>query len=443
MRGTDHTKYNSWGIGSLLANWLISVGAVVVILFSAQFVPKIFLPAVVLFCQFALLRRARLGRENHPGYCYLLPFLMSRVLFITAIVMVVINIYTIGFIPDEHFVDGKANKAIPYITILIVAPVSTLVLIWALLRGTHSSFCMQCRLDHGLPGERGFLAKVSANESRYQLRMLLIVSVIATTYSWIYYLMRYSNANMNTADKFYFNYVPLIFYLLSAVYMTMHYWSLFAFYQKNIVEEPEHNQRASHVRFLLICGDNVFLKEKSVTIEPDCIQTEKFDTPFRLNMPYRERMTDAEAESIFADMVGLDVNFELRFLYSTQSPGESSNFFHYLCQVRTKTALEHSGKDGSWFSQPQLGRLFKERKVDLILAGEVRRIYTMARAFKAYDREGKRLYNIRHYSPAFSFADLMGLKIDFNDPTWLFVAEDNEDKPLYKLRKLTRKKYVG
>ncbi len=48
MNGSYSDKFNVWGIGLLLTNWLISVGAVVVILFSAQFISKVFLPAVVL-----------------------------------------------------------------------------------------------------------------------------------------------------------------------------------------------------------------------------------------------------------------------------------------------------------------------------------------------------------------------------------------------------------
>lgn len=108
MNGSYSDKFNVWGIGLLLTNWLISVGAVVVILFSAQFISKVFLPAVVLACQFVLMRRARAGRDSKKGYCYVLPFLMSRVLFVTVIIMVAINIYYMGFIPDEKFADGSA-----------------------------------------------------------------------------------------------------------------------------------------------------------------------------------------------------------------------------------------------------------------------------------------------------------------------------------------------
>ena len=221
MNGSYSDKFNVWGIGLLLTNWLISVGAVVVILFSAQFISKVFLPAVVLACQFVLMRRARAGRDSKKGYCYVLPFLMSRVLFVTVIIMVAINIYYMGFIPDEKFADGSVNRSIPYITILIVAPVSSAVMLWAMYRGHHLSYCYQCRATYGLPAERGFIGRVFNNESHYQLRLLTIVSIIATVYSWTYYLVRYSNANMNSADKFYFNYIPLIFYLFSGAYMVI------------------------------------------------------------------------------------------------------------------------------------------------------------------------------------------------------------------------------
>lgn len=439
MNANDYDKYNTWGIGSLLSNWLISVGAVVVILFSGQFISKVFLPAIVFACQFALMQRARKGRENHPGYCYLLPYLMSHVLFVTAIIMVAINVYYIWFIPPQEFADGAANPSIPYITILIVAPVSSVILLWALHRGSKLRYCLRCRTDHGLPAERGFIARVSANESRYQLRILTTVSIIATIYSWTYYLVRYSNANLNTADRFYFNNIPLIFYIMSAVYLTMHYWSLYAFYQKNIAENSGNRVPASYVRFILICGDSVFLSEKNVPAYGNEPTSVTIDTPFRLNLPYRDRFDIPQAEAEFSRMLGNNAKFDIRFLYKTASPGEQSNFFHYLCSIEFRSITDSLSLNGIWYTQPQLGRLFSEHRIDLMLAGEIRRIYTMAKTFKAYDREGRRLHPIRHYSPSFSLDDLMGLKIDFNDPTWLFVAEDNEDKIFYKLRRLTRR----
>lgn len=437
----DYDKYNTWGIGTLLLNWLISVGAVVVILLCAQFISKVFLPAAVLACQFALMRRARNGRDSKPGYCYLLPYLMSQVLFITAIIMVAINIYYMWFIPPEQFADGSANRSIPYITILIIAPVQSVVLLWALMRGSRLGYCRCCRTDHGLPAERGFIARVSANESRYQLRMLTIVSIIATVYSWTYYLVRYSNASLNSADRFYFNEIPLIFYIFSAIYLTMHYWSLYAFYQKNIAENSGNSAPASYVRFILICGDSVFLSEKHTPATETRPAAVTIDTPFKLTLPYRQRMNNPQAEAEFSRLLGSGARFNLRFLYNTASPGERCNFFHYLCSIDSRSEADRMGLNGLWYTQPQLGRLFRERRIDLMLAGEIRRIYTMANAFKAYDREGRRLHPIRNYRPSFRLDDLMSLKIDFNDPTWLFVADDNEDKLFYKLRRLTRRYY--
>ncbi len=439
MSSSDYDKYNVWGIGSLLTNWLVSVGAVVVILFSAQFIPKVFFPIVVLACQFVLMRRANSGRENKHNYCYLLPYLMARVLFISAIIMVAINIYYIWFIPQQMFDDGTVNRKIPYITILIVAPVSSVILLWALIRGLKISYCRRCQHDHGVPAERGFFARIAANENRYQLRMLALVSVIATIYSWTYYFVRYSNASMNSADRFYYNYIPLMFYLFSVVYMSIHYWSLFAFYQKNIAEESANRAPASYIRFILVCGDSVFLGEKKIPATDNTPENTVLDTPFRRTLPLRERLSTDEAESIFSEIMGRNTPFDIRFLYKTHSPGERCNFFHFLCGIQNHSFVNNSDISGSWFTQSQLGRLFTDRKVDLLLAGEMQRVYTMAKAFKAYDREGHRLHSIRHYSPAFHLSDLMQMKLDFNDPTWLFVADDNEDKPLYRLRRIFRR----
>ena len=35
------------------------------------------------------------------------------------------------------------------------------------------------------------------------------------------------------------------------------------------------------------------------------------------------------------------------------------------------------------------------------------------------------------------------IDVDFNDPVWLMIADDNEDRPFFQLRKLWRKYVSG
>ena len=57
-------------------------------------------------------------------------------------------------------------------------------------------------------------------------------------------------------------------------------------------------------------------------------------------------------------------------------------------------------------------------------------------AWKTYDRNGRRLYPIRHYKPTFRLRDLRDWTVDYDDETWFDVAHNNEDRRFYKLRSL-------
>ena len=52
-------------------------------------------------------------------------------------------------------------------------------------------------------------------------------------------------------------------------------------------------------------------------------------------------------------------------------------------------------------------------------------------------------YGIKHYKPSFRLRDLDDIDVDFNDPVWLMIADDNEGRPFFQLRKLWRKYVSG
>lgn len=60
-------------------------------------------------------------------------------------------------------------------------------------------------------------------------------------------------------------------------------------------------------------------------------------------------------------------------------------------------------------------------------------------AWKTYDREGKRLYPIKHYRPTFRLRDLKDWDVDYSDTSWFAVAENNQDRPFFRTRKFWRK----
>lgn len=438
MSDREHKKAQFYGLQSLFSNWIYSVGAVAVLLFLGQFVDKLLFPGLVLILQFLLMRRSHTGRNRDDVVCNLLPHIMSRVLFLSAIVMVVINFYYLKIIDPQQFADGRANKMIPYITILIVAPISTIVVAWAILRRRHTYFCRTCRMIHGHYSEQGFVDRLLSNESRYQLRMLFVVSVVSTCYGWIYYAVHYINSDLNTADRFYYNWVPLILYLLSVVYMAVRYWSLFAFCQQNTISEGLPPTSATLLRYIVMCDDRILLATSEFNGHI------VYDTPATRAVYETSRVDESMVRLEFDKLCGKTIEGAVfRVLYESQRRHGHGNVFHILVELPSRSVLQNSLiSSGEWLTAYALGQAAKSGDLRSMLAAEIHRIYTVAMAYKAYHRTGIRRYDIRHYKPLFNLNELMVLDVDFNDPAWLLVARDNEDKPFFHLRRFWRK-YVG
>lgn len=429
-------KANFFGIQSLLYSWIRSVGTLAVILFVSMYVSKIWLPAVVLLMEFLLIRRLNILRNSDTPMCNMLPFMMTRVLIIAAIIMVTINLYYMKFIDPQEYVVGTANRKIPYITILVISPVTLVVTLWAYLRRHKIGFCRECRIRYGMPSERGFIGKVFSSESRYQLRMLIFISAGITAYTWIYYYMKYSNVNLNHADLFYYVWIPIILYILSIIYLGRRYFNIYLFFRQNIVGDATMKVSSTLLRYIIVSGDSVFLDDVAG-------QGSKKDTPASVNIPYRERVTLNDAKIRFENISGLHDEADIRFLYVNANKESACNIFHYLCVMKSRNSIDASGLKGKWYQQSQLERMLGEGLVSSLLASEIHRIYTVTMASKTYDRNGHRLYEIKHYKPSFRIRDLDDIDVDFNDPVWLMIADDNEDRPFFHLRKLWRKYVSG
>ena len=80
-------------------------------------------------------------------------------------------------------------------------------------------------------------------------------------------------------------------------------------------------------------------------------------------------------------------------------------------------------------------RLLMVDRLSPYITNELYRIHNITMAWKTYDRRGRRLYPIRHYKPTFRLRDLKDWDVDYNDIVWLRVAGNNEDKPLYHVRR--------
>lgn len=434
-RGT----YYFYGISTLMSSWIMSVGSLALILIASLFVDKLWLPAVVLVIEFFLLAQLSKERAESNGGCNILLYLTTRILLAITLVMVVINLYYMKFIDPNEFLNGTANRRIPYITILVMSPVVCVMIVWAAIMRNRLSICKVCHNLYGNASERGFLGKVFRNESRYQLRILLYIFGGITIYTTWYYWMHYSNVNLNSTDKVFYLYIPIIIILLSIVFLGRRYLKIFAFYRDNVIGEATEESNVTLLRFLIICDDHIFMRDPEST--DDLL---KIDTPLVLKLDYREKVSDFEVKNKFCHAADVsEALVDVKYLYENVDRMAHSNIFHYLCQVQTRSVLSDSRLKGEWLSLYQLKALHEAGLLTQTMVSEIDRLYTVAMARKTYDKNGRRLYKVKHYTPSFKLRDLMMLDVDYNDPEWLLVAKDNEDRPFFKLKRFFRRYFKG
>lgn len=431
-------RHDSPGFIRLWLNWTLSVGAIAATLFSVLFISKLWLPAVALAFQFMLMGRVKLLRQNpHRTSCCLLPYLVARILFFSAIIMVGINIYVIHFIDPMIIEQGYVNPQIPYVTVLILGPVSTVVTAWAYFTRFTEKLCYNCRMKFGGAANIGYVAKVLLQERQLQLRMLLTASVLITIYSWAYYLTHYSNVNFSESDLFYYIWIPIILYLFSVINLGIRYVSLDTFFHKNMIGGSYGGGESSELRYLLLSEDRILLTPVGKEGE------EKLDTPARCTIPYRERRSEYEALTNFRRIAGIVIQPHMKFLYENADINNHGNVFHYVCELSSSDDIQGSDLEGEWYTQGELRRMVDEGALAPELMAEVERIYAVTIAVKTYDSNGRRLYDIKHYRPSFKLRDISNPDIDYNDPHWLLVAKDNEDKPFFHLKRFWRRYVRG
>ena len=101
---------NGYGIFSLWANWVIGVGTLMFIILISPIIEKVWLPLLAFTIQLVLYAMVRRNRVSQLPVCYLLPFIFSRVLFWSAVVMTIINFFHINDTLFASFIDNLTAK---------------------------------------------------------------------------------------------------------------------------------------------------------------------------------------------------------------------------------------------------------------------------------------------------------------------------------------------
>lgn len=408
----------------LWSNWTLAFGAIALVLLLSLFINLNWLPLATLAVSYMLLVYSRRQSTGDSPGCVLTLRVAVLTLFWSALVMMAINVLNSHMLFDGMIDWSNANRDIPFITSLVVFPVMACISLWMMIRGYDTRFCRNCMARNGFFPGNGVVSSLYSRESRYQVSLLLCLSATLSAIEWWYYFYYYINVNLNTPDLFFFTYMPVAVYLLSLYFMWMRYVNLAAL----IGPLSANIDKESEVRFMVLSGDEIMLAHTGA---------DRWDTPAKAEVDPTDFITEDDARHEFERVSGYD-DFGLRFLYVSKAHDMHGDVVHYAAFIpgdkRGKGCLH-----GEWMNLDQVDRLMNSARLSAELTDEIYRIFTITMAWKTYDRNGRRLYPIKHYRPTFNLRDLKDWDVDYADTSWLNVADNNEVRPFFGLRRLWRR----
>jgi len=392
-------------------------------------IPHTWLPVPMLVMAYLLLVNSRreAGRTR-PG-CVLTLRVAVLTLFWSAIVMGVILLLNSSAMFDGMIDRATHNAEIPFITSLVVFPVLALNCVWQICRGYKTRFCTECRARGGYFPGGGVVATVYSRESRYQVTMLLYMSLAFMAIQWWYYFCYYINLSFNSPDRFFFVYMPAVVIVLTMIFMWMRLSNLAAIIGPLSMGE---RKQATAVRYMVVSGDRMLLQASD---------TGRYDTPAHTEVAAPEGLTPEMARDEFARMLG-GTGFSLRYLYTSKSHDLHTDVTHYAVFLPDGADGRPGASGwlrGDWLSLDDIDRLLKSAGLAAEMADEIYRVYTITMAWKTYDRNARRLYPIRNYRPTFRLRDFKNWDVDYTDLSWFDIAGNNQDRPFFRLRRMWRR----
>lgn len=420
----------------LLKIWVVCFGSITAVAVAGWFVPYQWLPIlsfslilVVIWCGNHFMSTGHIN-------CSLLTHYTIYTLFTATVIMLAINYaYEKDIIlPWLRMAGDKSMNTVdmPYITSCIIYPVATLFFAIAAFRRSRTNYCAHCHerssfslreaIEHGQ-----FIA-----EAKRIIYLYLILSALLATIDVSYFLAYYDDTNINTSDTYFLFIFPAIFYLLSIIYLTTRFQNLK--FEINFKANAQTDDSFSQLRFMVVRDDKIMLRQAFEGEDAP----ELWDTPATHEMPLTENVSDDEARKIFTSLAGTEA-FKIRHLFNTSTT--SSNSFHFAAFIDDD--IEATMLEGEWFNLYQIDTMLKTGKIARPFAYEIHRVYTMTMAWKSYDRNGKRLYPIKNYKPTFRISDFKDWDLDYTDMHWMMVAENNADRPFFKMRQFWRRYISG
>lgn len=405
-------------------NWTVCYGAITLPLLLSLFIPLAWLPFATLLEVYLLSSIRRSDILSTVSACSVLTGIAIRVLFMSSVIMIAINLMCTDWLIPTVWRLRVYNSEIPFVVCLIISPLAVLFCGLSLLFGLGDTSSRNYQRRNGFHAGDSVAATLYHREARYQTTVLLCLSAVMGAVEYFYYFARYINANFNDPDRFFFIYMPMVVYLLSIVILHARYQSVTILCEA-LVNAQGGRHTGTIVRYLVFKDDDLLLH-----LGADGI----WDTPAEGRVERKTAMGEHEARLLFSELSGIE-NFDLRYCFTNRAFASESNMMHYAVFVDSDSGIT-ADETKQWFNPYMLDNALAASALSPVLANELYRIHTIAMAWKTYDRNGRRLYPIKHYRPTFRLRDLREWTVDFDDESWFDVAHQNEDRPFFRSRQL-------
>ena len=436
----DLRKVNSLQLYSLWRNLTIGLVTVVLMFALSKLLPGYMSPVVSLLCAAGLYTFLYNQRMEKSTSCALVPYVIFYCLIVYSFVSIIINvIFVWGVLQfDAEFIFFND----PYVPSLLMVPVSFLVCTGFYVRRNRLKFCTECRFRNGSAAERGMYGQILSDESKLQIKNLMILFGFLSFIIWSYYLFIYVKITPNARDWYVFTWLTIIAFVIDEVYFIFRYYNLYLDLKENeeLVDEEDLSDMTAktYVRFYLICGNNIFLNPHAIS--PTDTHREVLDTPFVTRRTVNG-VSVPEVKRMIERMTDLP-DGELKFFYGRKLPDlERHSLLRYFYFLEGDVAdYQHIDVEGEWIDFERLKQVYSHNPGTLsrLLVNDITRLATIILTEKIFDENGIRKNPIKSYTPSFNLIDVRESELDFQDDKWIRISLFNSDTRMFKLKKWWR-----
>lgn len=418
-------------VSDIRREWVIACGGVTFVIILSLWASPLWQPLFDIIVALVVFSFAPRARRSHTHPCGRLAKCVIYALIITAIISFTINL----FFHTEfilYFFDRKTlNESLPYITPLIIFPALSVVSAFNATKGVSDAHSRQCHLHNEYNPSHPHYGRAVHGVYRKLLSYLATICLAVAIVDWIYYSFFYQNVSLNTPDRFFFFVFPTAVYVWSLFYIRERYTSVLLPTGRPAIDYATNSDSITNksiLRFLIIHNDRLLLDVSSAMIA-ECL----IDTPAIVYDSFDNDYSIDRAKQKFERLSGLSPNdFSIKTLFTSPNTVDRNMVYHFLVNIPDDVPVTPGDGNpgdltGKWVTLDYIDRYMKMGVISPVLNAEIYRVYTVAMAWKAYDRDGRRRYPIRRYRPTFRLRDAHKWDVDYEDPIWIKIAHTNED----------------